>query len=48
MTIRQIRFKRESESSTECVISLSITKLFRGKYIACEFIKPGVEELKKY
>lgn len=46
--IGQIRFKRESEASTECVISLSITAQFRGKHIAGEFIEIGIEALKKY
>lgn len=45
--VGQIRFKRESESSIECVISLSITEEFRGKHIAGEFIELGIEELKK-
>lgn len=45
--VGQIRFNRESESSSECVISLSITKQFRGKHIAHDFIKLGIEELKK-
>lgn len=45
--VGQIRFNRESEKSTECVISLSITKQFRGKHIAHDFIKLGIEELKK-
>lgn len=45
--VGQIRFNRVSESSTECVISLSITEQFRGKHIAGEFIEFGVEELKK-
>ena len=43
--IGQIRFKRESESSNECVISLSITEQFRGKHIAGEFIELGISEL---
>ncbi len=45
--VGQIRFNRESETSTECVISLSITEQFRGKHIAGEFIELGIEELKK-
>ena len=45
--IGQIRFKRESETSTECIISLSITEKFRGKHIAGEFIELGIEALKK-
>ena len=45
--IGQIRFKRESEISTECIISLSITEKFRGKHIADEFIGLGLESLKK-
>ena len=46
--VGQIRFKRELESLTECVISLSITESFRGKHIARDFIELGIEELKKY
>lgn len=46
--VDQIRFKRELESLAQCVISLRITESLRGKHIACEFIKPRVEELKKY
>lgn len=45
--VGQIRFNRVSESSTECVISLSITEQFRGKHIAGEFIELGIGELKK-
>lgn len=45
--VGQIRFNRESEQSAECVISLSITKEFRGKHIAGEFLRLGIEELKK-
>ncbi len=45
--VGQIRFNRESESSTECVISLSITEQFRGKHIASDFMELGIEELKK-
>ena len=45
--VGQIRFKRESENDTECIISLSITKPFRGKHISSEFIKLGIDELKK-
>ncbi|MDD5929211.1 MAG: GNAT family N-acetyltransferase [Spirochaetales bacterium] len=45
--VGQIRFKRESEQSTECVISLSITKEYRGKHIAGNFLQLGIEELKK-
>ena len=46
--VGQMRFKRESEVATECVISLSITDLFRGKHIAGEFIELGIKELKKH
>ena len=45
--VGQIRFKRESENDTECIISLSITKSFRGKHISSEFIKLGIDELKQ-
>jgi spore coat polysaccharide biosynthesis protein SpsF len=45
--IGQIRFKRESENSNECVISLSITEQFRGKHIAKEFLELGIIELQK-
>lgn len=45
--VGQIRFNRESEQSAECVISLSITKEYRGKHIACDFLQFGIEELKK-
>lgn len=45
--IGQIRFKRESEISNECVISLSITEQFRGKHIAKEFLELGIIELHK-
>lgn len=45
--VGQVRFKRESEQSTECVISLSITKEYRGKHIAGNFLQLGIEELKK-
>ena len=45
--IGQIRFKRECENSTECIISLSITEQFRGKHIAAEFLQLGIDELKK-
>lgn len=45
--VGQIRFNRDSEQSTECIISLSITKEFRGKHIAGEFLELGINELKK-
>ena len=45
--VGQIRFKRQSEQSEECVISLSITEQFRGKHIAAEFLQLGIDELKK-
>ncbi len=45
--VGQIRFKRETEQSKECVISLSITKSFRGKHIAKQFMKVGIEEMQK-
>ena len=43
--VGQIRFKRETESSDECIISLSITNDFRGKHIASDFLQLGVESL---
>ncbi len=43
--VGQIRFKRSSEDSTECVISLSITEQFRGKHIAVQFMELGIEEM---
>ena len=45
--VGQIRFKRATELSSDCIISLSITELFRGKHIANEFIELAIEELKK-
>lgn len=45
--IGQIRFKRQSEQSEDCVISLSITEHFRGKHIAAEVLQIGIDELKK-
>ena len=45
--VGQIRFNRKAETSTECIISFSITKEFRGKHIARDFIELGIEELKK-
>lgn len=45
--VGQIRFNRKFESSTECVISLSITENFRGKRIARTFLKLGIEEMQK-
>lgn len=45
--VGQIRFNRESEQSTECVISLSITANFRGKHIAKAFLELGIEEMRK-
>ncbi|MBQ6566888.1 MAG: hypothetical protein IJL80_07515, partial [Treponema sp.] len=45
--IGQIRFKRDSEDSTECVISLSITQRFRGKHIAGQFMELGIEEIRR-
>lgn len=45
--VGQIRFNRESEQSTECVISLSITKEYRGKHISGKFLELGIDELKK-
>ncbi|MBQ7282681.1 MAG: GNAT family N-acetyltransferase [Spirochaetales bacterium] len=45
--VGQIRFKRESEQADECVISLSITELFRGKHLAPQFLALGIQELQK-
>ena len=45
--VGQIRFKRDSAQSDECVISLSITEQFRGKHISSEFIELGIDEMKK-
>ena len=45
--VGQIRFKREFELATECVLSRSIVEQFRGKGIAIAFLKLGVTELKK-
>lgn len=45
--IGQIRLNRENEQSTECVISLSIAKEYRGKHIAGKFLELGIAELKK-
>jgi RimJ/RimL family protein N-acetyltransferase len=43
--IGQIRFKRNSEHASECIISLSITEQFRGKHMASEFLELGIKEL---
>ena len=45
--VGQIRFKRESELSDECVISLSITEEFRGKHLAQQFLALGIQELQR-
>lgn len=45
--VGQIRFRREKENSKECVISLSITERFRGKHIAGEFIRLGIEKMRE-
>ena len=45
--VGQIRFVREIENSNECVISLSITEMFRGKHIDSNFLKLGLEEMHK-
>lgn len=45
--VGQIRFSRKSEQSTECVISLSITKEYRGKHISCDCLQLGIDELRK-
>lgn len=45
--IGQIRFKRDSGDSTECVISLSIAERFRGKHVAGQFMELGIEEMRK-
>lgn len=45
--VGQIRYNRDNEQSTECVISLSITKKYRGRHIAGKFLELGIDELKK-
>lgn len=45
--VGQIRFRRESEHSDECVISLSITEEFRGRHLATQFLALGINELRK-
>ncbi len=45
--VGQIRFNRKSETSKECIISLSITRNFRGKHIAKAFLSLGIEEMQK-
>lgn len=45
--IGQIRFKRDFENSSECIISLSITEPFRGKHMASQFLELGIKELLK-
>ena len=45
--VGQIRFRREKETSKECIISLSITEDFRGKHIAGEFIRLGIEKMRE-
>lgn len=44
--IGQIRFNRDSEQSIECIISVSVTKEFRGKHIAGEVLELGINNLK--
>lgn len=44
--VGQIRFTRKDKQSTSCVISLSITKQFRGKGLAKDFIFLGINEIK--
>ena len=45
--VGQIRFKRNSSDSSECIVSLSITEEFRGKGLSSDFLQLGIEELKK-
>ena len=41
--IGQIRYKRESENDTECIISLSMTEAFRGRHISFHRIRHMVQ-----
>lgn len=43
--IGQLRFKRDSETSESCVISLSITEEYRGKGIGNQFLQIGIDKL---
>lgn len=45
--IGQIRFSRETKESDSCIISLSITKQFRGKGIGSAFLQKGIGEMNK-
>ena len=45
--VGQMRFNREIENSINCIISLSITKEYRGKHIASDFLQLGIEALVK-
>ena len=45
--IGQIRFSRETKESDSCIISLSITKQFRGKGIGSAFLQKGIGEINK-
>lgn len=46
--IGQIRFARNNEDSSECLISLSITEPFRNKHIGSQFLKLGISEMLKH
>lgn len=46
--VGQIRFNRKTEQSKECIISLSMTKSFRGRHIAKQFMETGIEEMRKF
>lgn len=43
--IGQLRFKRDSENSETCLISLSITEEYRGKGIGTQFLQLGIDKL---
>lgn len=45
--IGQIRFSRETKESDSCIISLSITKQFRGKGMGSVFLQKGMGEMNK-
>ena len=45
--VGQMRFNRKIENSINCIISLSITKEYRGKHIGSEFLQLGIEALVK-
>lgn len=45
--VGQIRFKRESAQVEDCIVSLSITKPFRGKGVALTFLMKGIQKMKE-